>query len=636
MKRAVLSSTFVYYIHLIPMLIKKIIALLLSLTLLPVTLLAGNLDGTPGTHAIAMHGSLKYPAGFTHFDYANPDAPKGGRLAQHTIGTFDSFNGFIVKGNPAAGMGLLYNSLAVKSADEALSQYGDLAEEIYMPEDRSWVAFKMNANARWHDGKPVTVEDVIWTFNKLVTDGTPFYRFYYANVAEVIKVGSDIVRFNFKPGDNQELPLIIGQLIVLPKHYWESREFNKTTLEPPLGSGPYRIKDFEAGRSLTLERVEDFWGVDLPVHKGQYNFDEIHIDYYRDSGIALEAFKAGEYDFRSEATAKDWATSYDIPAVKNGDLIKRRFAHNRPVGMQGFVYNTRRDIFKDRRVRKALAYGFDFEWSNENLFYGQYDRTRSYFENSELAATGLPNPAELKFLTPLKGSIPEEVFTTEYQPPSGGGPRSMRTQLGTAGKLLDAAGWVIRNGKRVNAATGKPLSFEVMLVSPGFERIVLPFGKNLERLGISIDVRTVDTSQYRQRLDTYDFDMIIYTARQSNSPGNEQRDYWGSEAANLNGGRNFIGIQDPAVDTLIEQVIEANDRQELIAVTHALDRVLQWGHWVIPQWHIKYDRIAYWNKFGQPDVTPDQGVQVMTWWVDRARAKTLTAKLKSEETSGGN
>ncbi|MDA1302439.1 MAG: extracellular solute-binding protein [Proteobacteria bacterium] len=604
------------------------------LALLPATLMAGSLDGVEGKHAIAMHGSLKYPADFTHFDYVNPDAPKGGRFALHNIGTFDTFNGFIVKGNPAAGTGLIYNSLATKSADEALSQYGELAEEIYMPQDRSWVAFKLRGNARWHDGKPVTVEDVIWTFNKLVTDGTPFYRFYYGNVAEVLKVGNDIVRFNFQPGDNQELPLIIGQLIVLPKHYWESRDFNKTTLEPPLGSGPYRVKDFEAGRSLTLERVEDYWGADLPVHKGQFNFNEIQFDYYRDSDIALEAFKAGEYDYRPESSSKDWATSYDIPAVKSGDLIKQRFDHNRPVGMQGFLYNVRRDVFKDRRVREALAYAFDFEWSNENLFYGQYARTRSYFDNSELAATGLPGPAELEFLNPLRGRIPEEVFTKEYQPPAGGGPRAMRASLRTAGQLLDEAGWVIRDGKRVHAGSGKPLTFEVMLVSPSFERVVLPFARNLERLGIEINVRTVDTSQYRQRMDTYDFDMMIYTISQSDSPGNEQRDFWGSEAATINGGRNFIGIQDDAVDTLIEQVIEARDRQELIAVTRALDRVLQWGHWVIPQWHIKYDRVAYWNKLGQPDVTPDQGVQVMAWWVDPARAGRLKAKLKSEESVG--
>ena len=593
-------------------------------------LFAGTLDGVAGKHGIAMHGQVKYPTRFEHFEYANPDAPKGGTMRMHRVGTYDSFNGFIVKGNFAPAVEQIYNSLLLRSADEPLSQYGELAEEIYMPEDRSWVAFKIHENARWHDGKKISVDDVIWTFNTFLKDGLPFFRFYYGNVQEVIKAGDDIVRFNFKPGENRELPHIIGQLIVLPKHYWEKRDFTKTTLEPPLGSGPYRVKVFEAGRSLTLERVEDYWGKNIPVHKGKFNFDEIRIDYYRDADIALEAFKSGEYDYRREQTAKHWATGYDLPAVDNGLIVKRTFSHNRNAGMQGFIYNSRREIFSDVRVRRALAYAFDFEWSNQNLFYGQYTRTRSYFDNSELAATGLPGPEELTFLNPLKALLPAEVFTTAYQSPKGGGPRSMRGNLRTAGKLLEEAGWVIRDGKRMHEKSGKVLTFEMMLDSPNFERVALPFGRNLEKLGIDLSVRTVDSSQYRQRLDTYDFDMTISRFRQSLSPGNEQRSFWGSEAATHDGGRNLMGIQDSAVDTLIEHVIEAQSRSELVAATRALDRALQWGHWVIPNWHTTYDRVAFWNKFGQPEITPSRGFQLLYWWVEPAKAAALADKLESE------
>lgn len=592
---------------------------------------AGQVDGVQGTHAIAMHGAVKYGPGFRHFDYVNPQAPTGGTMRLHRIGTFDSFNSFIVKGSPAADVGRIYNSLCTRSADEALTMYGEMAEKIYMPEDRSWVAFKLHTSARWHDGKPVTVADVIWTFNTLMTEGSPFYRFYYNNISEVIDAGDNIVRFNFKPGENRELPLIVCQLPVLPKHYWASREFNKTTLEPPLGSGPYRVKSFEPGRSITMQRVDDYWGKDIPTQKGFFNIDEIRSDYYRDGDIALEAFKAGEYDFRQETSAKDWATGYDIPAVTNGKMIKRRFENSRPTGMQGFVFNTRRDLFKDVRVRKALAYAFDFEWSNQNLFYGQYERSTSYFSNSELAATGLPGEDELKYLTPLKSDIPAEVFATSYVPPTGGGPRAMRTNYRTAAGLLKDAGWVVKSGKLVNEKTGAPFAFEIMLSTPTWERIVLPFGKNLEKLGIEMTVRTVDTSQYRRRLDTYDYDVIVHSFRQSQSPGNEQRDNWSSTSATLEGAGNYIGISDPAIDTLIEHVIAAPNRAELIAATRALDRVLQWGHWVIPHWHISYDRVAYWDKFGIPEVTPPQGYQQAAWWVDRQKAARLKGRVKSEE-----
>ncbi|PPR74172.1 MAG: Oligopeptide-binding protein AppA [Alphaproteobacteria bacterium MarineAlpha3_Bin2] len=581
------------------------------------------------SHGLAMHGDLKYPAGFKNFEYTNPAAPKGGTVRLNAVGTFDSFNSFIVKGNGAAGVGFIYDNLMHGSADEAFSQYGQLAESIEVPKDRSWAAFTLRAEAKWHDGKPVSVADVIWTFNTLTTKGTPFYRFYYGNVADVVQTGPRTVRFNFKPGENRELPLILGQLTILPKHYWQNRDFTKTTLEPPLGSGPYKIESFEAGRSITYTRIKDWWGENIPVNRGQYNFDTIRYDYYRDSTVALLAFKGGEYDYRAENSSKAWATAYKTPNVEKGLIRKVEINHNRSSGMQAFVMNTRRDLFKDRRVRKALAYGFDFEWSNKNLFYGQYSRTRSYFDNSELAATGVPEGDELKLLEPYRGRIPDEVFSQSYNPPKNDGSGNVRRNLRSGGRLLTEAGWRIKDNKRVHEKTGKPLEFEVLLVSPLFERIVLPFAKNLEKLGVAVRVRTVDPSQYRRRIDTFDFDVIVGGAGQSLSPGNEQRSYWGSTAADIEGGRNTIGIKDPVIDELIEKVIAAPDRKALVASVKALDRVLQWGHWVIPHWHAKYDRVAYWDKFGRPRITPIQGNQFLAWWVDPKKEEALKSNIAS-------
>ncbi len=580
-------------------------------------------DHAATSHGIAMHGDLKYPSDFSHFDYVNPDAPKGGDVRLATTGSFDSLNGFIVKGRAAAGLGGIYDTLATSSADEPFTQYGLLAETITVADDRSWVEFTLRKQARWHDGKPVTVEDVIWTFETLLEQGLPFYRFYYGSVDRVEKTADRSVRFIFKDGENRELPLIIGQLSVLPKHYWASRDFSKTTLEPPLGSGPYRVGKFEAGRSITLERVADYWGRDIPVNKGQHNFDTIRYDYYRDSSVMLEALKAGEFDFRAENSSKAWATEYDIPAIKNGRLIKSQFKHQRSAGMQGFIFNTRRDIFSDRRVRQALGYAFDFEWSNKSLFYGLYNRTRSYFENSELAATGLPSADELKILEPFRGRIPDEVFTAAYEPPANDGSGNIRKNLRIAGKLLSQAGWQIKDGKRVHDVTGQELTFEILLNSPLFERIVLPYTQNLKKLGVTVSVRTIDTAQYIRRNRTYDFDVIVRTFGQSLSPGNEQRNYWGSKVADMEGGGNIMGIKDPVIDELIERVIAAPDRGGLVTAVHALDRVLQWGYWLVPHWYNKFDNIVYWNKFGIPDITPAQGVQFDAWWIDVEKDRAL-------------
>ena len=580
-------------------------------------------------HAIAMHGEPKYGPDFKHFEYADPGAPKGGHVRLAAIGTFDNLNPYILKGVAAAGLGGLFETLLTSSDDEAFTEYGLLAESIEVPDDRSWAAFTLRPEARWHDGRPVTPEDVIWSLQALKTKGRPFYRFYFANVAKVEKTGPRKVRFTFSGEENRELPLIVGQLPVLPRHYWEGRQFDKTILEPPLGSGPYRVRSLDPGRSITYERVEDYWGAGIPVNKGRNNFDTIRYDYYRDTTVALVAFKSGDYDFRLENTSKDWATAYDAPPVRQGLIKKEEVRHQRPTGMQAFVFNTRRDLFRDPRVRRALAFAFDFEWSNKNLFYGQYTRTESYFSNSELASTGLPGPGELKILEPLRGQIPDRVFTETYKPPSSDASGNIRRNLRQGLRLLKQAGWVFKDRKLVNAETGRHFSFEILLSQPVWERIALPFGKNLERLGIEARVRTVDAAQYQKRTEDFDFDMTVDAFGQSLSPGNEQRDLWGSEAAARQGSRNTIGIKDKAVDRLIELVISAPDRDSLIVRTRALDRVLLWGHYLIPHWHIQSFRVAYWDKFGRPPTTPKYALGFDAWWIDAAKAEALAERRQA-------
>jgi len=592
-----------------------------------------NLCYAEPIHGLAMHGQAKYAANFKHFNYVNPKAPKGGDVKLATTGSFDSFNNFIIKGEAAAGLGNLYDTLLVPSADEAFSVYGLLAESIETPEDRSWVQFVIRKEARWHDGEPVTADDLIWSFNTLIKKGQPFYRYYYSSVAKVEKIDTLTVRFTFKTGENRELPLIIGQIPVLPKHYWQDKDFSKTSLEKPLGSGPYKIEKFEAGRFVKYKRIADYWGSDLPVKKGFNNFDTIRYDYYRDATVQVEAFKAGEFDFRAENSSKMWATAYDFPALEKGLVQKEEIKHSRIAGMQGFAYNIRREIFSDSRVRQALASAFDFEWSNRNLFYSQYIRSRSYFGNSEMAATGLANNDELAILQAYRGRVPEEVYRIEYQPPKTNGDGRIRANLKIGDSLLKEAGWIIKNKKRVNVITGATMEFEILLVSPMFERIALPFTKNLERLGVKARVRTVDSSQYQRRLETFDFDMIVSAWGASLSPGNEQRDFWSTAAANQNGSRNVIGISDPVIDELIETLIAAPDRKSLITRAKALDRVMQWGHYVIPHWHLNYDRLIFWSKLKHPKITPLQGSQFDTWWVkleNSTKIQKIQKSLKAE------
>lgn len=580
-------------------------------------MLAGPALAEP-RHAIAMHGSAKYPAGFAHFGYVNPNAPKGGELRLADQGTFDNLNPYIVKGQPPEGAGLPFETLLTASADEPFSMYGLIAETVDTPADRSWATYTIRKTARWHDGMPITPEDVIFSLDILRTKGAPHYRFYYAGVDKVEKEGERAVKFTFKPGDNRELPLIVGEMPILPKHYWQSRPFENTTLEPPLGSGPYKIGAFEPGRFIVYDRVRDYWGKDLAVRRGFFNFDRVRYDFYRDSTVALEALKAGEYDFREENEAKKWATGYgNWPALTQGRAKMERLDNQNPAGMQSFAYNTRRPLFSDATVRRALAYAFDFEWTNANLFYGQYRRTESYFANSELAATGLPGTDELKVLEPLKDKLPTEVFTQAYHAPKSDGSGNARPNLRIAMKLLEDAGWRVVDGKLTK--DGQPFRFEILLAQPTFERVSLPFVRNLARLGIDVTVRTVDTSQYVNRVRSFDFDMIVMSWGESLSPGNEQSMFWSSDAADQQGSRNVAGIKNPAVDHLVDLVISAPDRESLVARTRALDRVLLWNHYVIPQWHMGSDRLAYWDKFGRPDIIPMKGYQLFSWWAKPAK-----------------
>lgn len=584
--------------------------------LLP-ALLAGlfshGLHAAPGEHAIAMHGEPKYPADFTHFDYVNPDAPKGGLLRRHTIGTYDSFNPFISRGSPAAGLGMLYDTLTTSSSDEPFTQYGLLAERIEMPEDRSWVIYHLREEARFADGKPVTAEDVVYTFNLLTEKGQPFYSFYYGDVEKVEALDAQRVRFSFSEGDNRELALIVGQMQILPKHYWEERNFERGTLEPPLGSGPYRIVSHEPGRRVVYERRDDYWGKDLPVNRGRHNFGRISYEYFLDDTVALEAFKGGRYDLRLENVAANWANGYQGPALSRGHIIKETFDHSLPSGMQAFTYNLRRPLFQDRTLRKALAYAFDFEWTNQNLFHGQYRRTRSYFQNSELAAEGLPSKDELAILEPLREQLPEEVFTSVYNPPESDGSGRPRDNLLRAQTLLREAGYTLRDGQ-LHTPDGRPVRFEILIDSATWERVTLPFANNLRGLGVRAEVRRVDHTQYVERLRRFDFDMVVNVFPQSNSPGNEQRDFWHSSAADRPDSRNLLGLEDPAIDRLVDLVISATDRDALVTRVRALDRALQWGHYVIPNWYTDHFRIAYWRHLAHPGKPAPHGLPLDTWW----------------------
>lgn len=600
----------------------RFLAILLSLTLFaPALSLAQEVKPQS---SISMHGDVKYKDGFTHLDYVNPDAPKGGTLKLHEIGTFDSLNPFIIKGAPAGGMAyigqsLLYDALMEQSTDEPFSMYGLLAETIERPKDNSWVAFNLRKEAKWADGKPVTADDVVWTFNTVMEKGAPFFKAYYGDVKKVEATSPTRVKFTFSHNENAELPLILSQLVILPKHYWtaEARDLGNTTLTPPLGSGPYKISTVTPGRSIEYVRNPDYWGKDLAINKGRFNYDRISIDYYKDNNVALEAFFAGEYDYRLENTAKLWNTAYTAPAVRDGRIVKEEVKHGRPSGMQAFIYNTRRPVFADKNVRKALAHAFDFEWSNKQFAYSAYKRTDSYFENSDLSAPdGPPSGRELEILEQYRGKIPDEVFTTRYAPPKNDGSGNMRENLRIAATILDESGWKLGpDGIRANDK-GVKLKFEIIDSNPMFERWVLPFIANLKKIGVQANFRVLDPAQYQNRMTEYDFDMTVVPLAQSDSPGNEQRDFWSSVKADTPGARNFIGVKDPVVDDLVEKIIRAKSREELVALCHALDRVLLSGYYVIPQWHTDRFNLAYWKKLGRPEtLSPLTPGVIDTWFV---------------------
>ncbi|PKR56490.1 hypothetical protein COO92_20625 [Thalassospira lohafexi] len=578
---------------------------------------------TTVSHGISLYGDMKYGPDFRNFDYVNPDAPKGGTLVQGSSVSFDTLNPYTLKGTAASGLGLMYDSLMVGSADEPSTHYGLIARSIEYPADRSFAIFHLDPRARFQDGTDITADDVVFSFNILIEKGSPVYRQYYAQVDKVEALDDLTVRFDFKPGNNRELPMIVADLAIMPKHYWEGRDFSKTTFDIPVGSGAYKIQSIEAGRRITYERVKDYWAADLPVNRGSNNFDTIRYDTYRDLDVERQAFFAGEYLVRSEHSSREWNTAYNTPAVQNGEIKKEFLPDNLPNGMQAYVFNTRKPLFSDRRVREALQYAFDFEWLNRAMFYGAYKRNVSYFANSELAATGLPTGEELGILKGFKSKLPPELFTEPPYLPNFDPPNGRREALRHSIKLLQEAGWELRDQQLINSKTGQPFRFELIIRQPGLEKIALVLKARLRQLGVTLDIRLIDTGQWINRIQAYDFDMTTFWWQQSLSPGNEQQIFWSSSAANQPGTRNFAGISDPVIDELIGLVIDADNRETLVQRVRALDRVLQWGFYVIPQYYLGGDRMAYWDVFGRPDTVPLKGTSVMTWWIDPEKSRKL-------------
>ncbi len=582
-------------------------------------------------HALSLFGDIKYPADFQRFDYVNPDAPRGGVARLISLGTFDNFNIAVagIKGNLAPAATQIYETLMSKSQDEVVTEYGLIAEAAAHPDDFTWVTYRLRKEARWHDGKPITPEDVIFTLETL-KKLSPFYAAYYRHVVKAEKSGEREVKFTFDGPGNRELPTIVGEVPVMPKHWWEGtddqgrkRDISATTLEKPLGSGPYRIKEFVAGRSVVLERVKDYWGEKLPVRIGQNNFDEMRFEFFRDNLVALEAFKADQADWIAENSAKQWATAYEFPAVVDKRVVKEEFPINDSGRMQAFTLNLRREQFKDARLRRAFNYAFDFEEMNKQLFYGQYKRINSYFEGTELASSGLPQGQELQILEAVKDKVPPEVFTTAYTNPVGGNPENVRNNLREAAKLLKEAGFEVKDRKLVDPS-GKPVTVEILVQDPSAERIALFYKPSLERIGVTASIRVADDAQYQNRIRSFDFDMIIDQWGQSLSPGNEQREFWGSAAANAPGSRNTIGIKNPAVDALIEKVIFAENRETLVAASRALDRVLLWNFYVVPQFTYGFSRYARWDRFSHAELPKyaRSGLPSL-WWYDAEKAARL-------------
>jgi len=591
--------------------------------LLVAPMISGSALSAEPVHGHSKYGDLKYGPDFLHFEYANPNAVKGGTIVRSAQGSYDNLNPFILKGSPAAGATILYDTLTATALDEPFSRYGLIAESIEESPDKRWVIFRLRQSARWHDGVALTADDVVWTFDIIKEKGHPHYRNYYASVAKAEALDSHTVKFSFSEGNNAELPLIIGQLQILPKHYWEDRDFEKTTLEPPLGSGPYKISKVDPGRSISYELVEDYWAKDLPVKAGHHNFGTLRYDYYRDATVTLEALKSGDIDYRSETISKNWKTAYDFPAVNDGRIIKEEIPDESTQPLLAFIPNNRLKKFSDMRVRRALGYALDFEWMNKNLFYDAYTRNQSYFQNSDFMALGLPEGDELAILEEFRGQIPDSVFDEPFTLPVNDGSGNLRKQYREAIKLFKEAGWEIKNQKLTHVESGEVMEIEMLLSSPTAEKIALAYKKNLERLGVELKVRIVDSSQYQKRVEEFDFDMIFLGWIQSLSPGNEQVGYWGSSTANQPGSSNYAGISNPVIDELIEMVIQAPDRPALVASTKALDRVLLHNHYVVPLYFGSTYRLAYKNKFERPDIIPFRSLTLETWWIDPEKEAAL-------------
>lgn len=592
----------------------------------------GAADGVIRTHGGSLVGKLKYPEDFAHFDYVNPDAPKGGVARQATASAFDSFNPFIVRGDPPTGIGVVFESLLTPSLDEGSTHYGLLAEWEEHPADDAWVSFRLRDEARWHDGRPITVEDVIWSFETLVAKGAPLYRFYYKNVVSARDLGDRVVRFDFDQTGNRELPHIMGQLTVLPKHWWEDgRDFEAGGLEPPLGSGPYKVGAFESGRFVEYERVPDYWGAGLPVNVGANNFDRLRYEIFLDASAQLDAFRAGQIDYREEFSAQNWAERYDFAAVRDGRVKRDEVSLDGLKRVQFFAMNLRRPKFQHIDTRRALSIAFDFEWTNKTIYFDQYARPSSYFQGGDdLQPSGPPEGLELEMLEPFRGQVPEEVFGAPYAPPVTDGSGRNRRGLRDAARLLESAGWRPGADGVLLSAAGEPFEIEFLSAQDTQGRVIGPYIDNLATLGIRATFRVVDGPQYVRRVSqdpNFDFDMIIFGVNNSESPGNEQREYWGSEAADRMGSRNVSGVKDPAVDALIERIVFAENRETLAAASRALDRVLTHSRYTVLQLYTPFERLAWWDVFGHPEPLPSRSLGFPSvWWWDQERADAMGSR----------
>nr|WP_194437773.1 extracellular solute-binding protein [Vibrio fluminensis] len=592
-------------------------------TLVSTTALSAVIEST----SLVGFGEAKYPDAFTHFDYVNPDAPKFGKITYGVVGTYDNFNRFASRGVAARGSGELYDTLMFSPSDEIDAFYPLIAQKVRYSDDFTWMEIDINPKARFHDGQPITAHDVAFSFDKFMTEGVPQYRVYYEDIKSVTAKSDLLVRIEMAKPNREKLFSFAQSTRVLPKHFWQDKNFSEPLSEPPVGSSAYKVSDYKVGQSVTYSLVEDYWAKDLPVNVGRYNFEQTQYDYYRDDTVMLEAFKAGEFDFRLETSAKFWANSYTGQNFDKGFIVKQEIPHQKPESTQAFVFNTQREFFKDPKVREAINYAMDFEWMNANMFYGQYSRTRSFFQNTDYEASGLPSEEEVKILTPFKQQIPSRVFTEEYQPSVTDGSGRIRSQMRTAFKLLKEAGWELRNKVMTNVETGQPLVFEFLVYSPTTERIAIPLQKNLKRMGIDMKIRTVDTTQYIKRLRDRDFDMLSSPYSANPYPSPNLMIIWNSNY--MDSTYNTAGVNDPVVDALTEEIVKNQQHPDkLLPLGRALDRVLQWNFYIIPQWHISTYRVAMWDKFERPDVMPKYDLGIDTWWISQDKSQLLPEKRR--------